>query len=42
MDKISIDEKPRIGLLLDQSDLLLTMVNGMNLVDTNYRNVEQD
>ena len=42
MDKISIDEKSRIGLLLGQSDPLITMVNDMNLVDTNYRNVEQD
>ena len=44
MDNRSMDEKTRIGLLLllGQSDPLLTMVNDMKLVDTNYRNVEQD
>ena len=36
-----MDEKPWIGLLLDQSDPLLSMVNVTKLVDTNYKNVKQ-
>ena len=41
MDKRSMDEEPRIGLLLAQSDPLLTIVNDTKHVDTNYKNVDQ-